>query len=59
MTASVNKLSDLNIDVEDTSHITLGIKKDNNNQYKIVNLNMDFYRHDVTRTCLVIERMVL
>ena len=56
VTASVNKLSDLNIDVEDTAHITLGIKKDNNIQYKIVNLNMDFYRHDVTRTCLVIGK---
>lgn len=54
VTAYVNKLSDLNIDVEDTAHITLGIKKDNNIQHKIVNLNMDFYRHDVTRTCLVI-----
>ena len=56
MTAYVNKLSDLNIDVEDTAHITLGIKKIDNNDNKVVNLNMDFYRHDVTRTCLVIGK---
>ena len=56
VTAYVNKLSDLNIDVEDTAHITLGIKKIDNNDNKVVNLNMDFYRHDVTRTCLVIGK---
>ena len=56
VTAYVNKLSDLNIDVEDTAHITLGIKKVDNTNSKVVNLNMDFYRHDVTRTCLVIGK---
>lgn len=54
--AHVDKLSDLNIDVEDTAHITLGIKKVNNIKHKILNLNMDFYRHDATRTCLVIGK---
>ena len=56
VTAYVSKLSDLNIDVEDTAHITLGIKKFDNTDNKVVNLNMDFYRHDVTRKCLVIGK---
>ena len=56
VTAYVNKLSDLDIDVEDTAHITLGIKKLDNTDNKVVNLNMDFYRHDVTRKCLVIGK---
>jgi predicted dehydrogenase len=49
----LSKQSNLDIDVEDSANIILGISNNNNSEI-IVNLNMDFIRHNRTRTCLVI-----
>ena len=46
--------SRLEIDVEDTVHVLLGLAQDNFEKQVIVSLNMDFIRHDTTRVCTVI-----
>ena len=46
--------SDLEIDVEDTVHLTIGFEKLFSNKQLIASLNMDFIRHDTTRSCTVI-----
>jgi predicted dehydrogenase len=51
--SDVSKLSNLDVDVEDSASIILGL--DGNNGTKLVaSLNMDFIRHDSTRRCVVI-----
>jgi len=48
----ISKQSNLELDVEDTANILIGINSQN---HKIVaTLNMSFIRHDSTRTCTVI-----
>ncbi len=54
VSAIQRKQSALEIDVEDTAHLTLGFHDDNNEPQIIASLNMDFIRHDTTRTCTVI-----
>lgn len=52
--ATMSRQSRLDIDVEDTAHLTLGfLPKVNTNQIVAV-LNMDFIRHDTTRVCVAI-----
>jgi predicted dehydrogenase len=52
--AWTGKLSGLEIDVEDTAHLTLGhVGRDPGNA-PVTSLSMDFIRHDTTRTCLAI-----
>jgi predicted dehydrogenase len=51
--AVLGRHSNLEIDVEDTAHLTLGFTPSNGKR-TIANLNMDFLRHDTTRICSVI-----
>lgn len=48
------KQSDLEIDVEDTAHLILGFAHETGDVPVIAALDMDFIRHDTTRTCTVI-----
>jgi len=48
------KQSNLEIDVEDTAHIILGFDHDLGEVPIVATLNMDFIRHDSTRSCTVI-----
>lgn len=48
------KQSSLEIDVEDTAHLIMGFTPAPGATPIIANLNMDFIRHDTTRTCTVI-----
>jgi predicted dehydrogenase len=52
--ATLLQQSDLEIDVEDTVHLTIGFEKCISGRPLIANLNMDFIRHDTTRSCTVI-----
>lgn len=52
--AWTGKLSDLDIDVEDTAHLTLGHVGQDQGAALVTSLSMDFIRHDTTRTCLAI-----
>jgi predicted dehydrogenase len=52
--ATLLRQSDLEIDVEDTAHLTIGFEKDIFGKQLIANLNMDFIRHDTSRSCTVI-----
>jgi predicted dehydrogenase len=54
VSAIQRKLSDLEIDVEDTAHLVLGFTHEKGEAPVIAALNMDFLRHDTTRTCTVI-----
>lgn len=51
--AILSRQSDLETDVEDTAHLTLGLAL-RNGMRTIASLNMDFIRHDTTRVCSVI-----
>lgn len=48
------KQSGLEIDVEDTAHLVLGFTPDTAGARVVATLNMDFTRHDATRSCTVI-----
>lgn len=50
----VGNVGGLDIDVEDTAHLILGLKSKNLNKLVIANLNLDFIRHDTNRICTVI-----
>jgi predicted dehydrogenase len=52
--ATLLQQSELEIDVEDTVHLTIGFEKRFSNRQLIANLNMDFIRHDTRRCCTVI-----
>jgi predicted dehydrogenase len=52
--ATLLRQSELEIDVEDTVHLTIGFEKRTSNGQLIANLNMDFIRHDTTRSCTII-----
>jgi predicted dehydrogenase len=54
VSAVLSTQSDLEIDVEDTAHLTLGFTAMNDSKPLIASLNMDFVRHDSTRICIVI-----
>jgi predicted dehydrogenase len=51
--ATVMKQSTLEIDVEDSAFLTLGIENENNSNL-VANLSMDFIRHDFKRSCVVV-----
>ena len=51
--ATVMKQSSLEIDVEDSAFLTLGIENLNNPNL-VANLSMDFIRHDFKRSCVVV-----
>ena len=52
--ASLLRQSDLDIDVEDTAHLTLGFAGADDDRELVASVNMDFIRHDTTRTCVAI-----
>lgn len=52
--AWLGRLSDLEIDVEDTAHLTLGFNPDARACAPVAALSMDFVRHDTTRLCTAI-----
>ena len=52
--ASLTKQSNLEIDVEDNAHIIMEMNDSLTNRSAVVTVNMDFIRHDTTRTCTVI-----
>ena len=54
VSAWVGFVGDLDIDVEDTAHLILGFKSKGSDDALIANLNLDFIRHDTTRSCVVI-----
>lgn len=54
VSATLHTQSDLEIDVEDTAHLTLGFVENNDSKPLIASVNMDFVRHDSTRTCVVV-----
>jgi predicted dehydrogenase len=52
--ATLLRQSELEIDVEDTVHLIIGFQKRTSNRQLIANVNMDFIRHDTTRSCTII-----
>ncbi|MBT6050345.1 MAG: Gfo/Idh/MocA family oxidoreductase [Candidatus Scalindua sp.] len=54
VSAKLKKQSELDIDVEDTAHLVIGFENNEQTNPVLANLNMDFIRHDTTRTCTVI-----
>lgn len=52
--ATLSKQSRLEIDVEDTAHLVLGFEKVGRNNNLVGVLNLDFIRHDTTRSCIAI-----
>lgn len=55
--ATLRQQSDLDIDVEDTAHVTLGFGPDRKGRQLIAALSVDFIRHDSTRNCTAIGVM--
>lgn len=52
--ATLSRQSRLEIDVEDTVHLTLGFAPAVDGQQLIGTVNLDFIRHDTTRLCVAI-----
>ena len=52
--ATLSKQSFLEIDVEDSAHLTLGFLTAKDGYQLVGTLNLDFIRHDATRLCLAI-----
>lgn len=46
------RTSTLDVDVEDTAHLTLGLDYSTRDSQPICMLSMDFVRHDATRSCI-------
>jgi predicted dehydrogenase len=55
--ASLSRQSALEIDVEDTAHLTLGFCCTKGNSGLIGTVNLDFIRHDTTRLCTAIGEL--
>lgn len=54
VSATQLRQSALEIDVEDTAHLTLGFAPHNGGPPLVATLNMDFVRHDTARQCIAI-----
>ncbi|WP_341880173.1 Gfo/Idh/MocA family oxidoreductase [Synechococcus sp. UW140] len=52
--ATLCRQSELEINVEDSAHLTLGFQPKANKRQLIAQVNLDFIRHDTTRTCTTI-----
>lgn len=52
--AILRRQSSLEIDVEDTAQLTMGLRSASGEPERLVTLNMDFIRRDTTRQCLAI-----
>lgn len=54
VSAVLRKQSRLEVDVEDTAHLTLGVGAENGGSELVLQLSMDFVRHDTVRCCTAI-----
>lgn len=54
LNAWLGRQSVLEIDVEDTAHLTLGFVPDTSGRAAVAALSLDFIRHDTTRMCTAI-----
>ncbi|MCP9812232.1 Gfo/Idh/MocA family protein [Synechococcus lacustris] len=52
--ATLSQQSELEINVEDSAHLTLGFQPKANKRQLIAQVNLDFIRHDTTRICTAI-----
>jgi predicted dehydrogenase len=52
--ATLSQQSELEIDVEDSAHLTMGFFPNSGGRQLVGTLNLDLIRHDHTRTCTVI-----
>lgn len=52
--ATLCKQSNLEIDVEDAAHLTLGFEPEGDGRQLVANLTLDFVRQDTTRQCTAI-----
>ena len=52
--AALTRQSALEINVEDSAQLTLGFESGDENAQLVGTLNMDFFRHDSTRSCVAI-----
>jgi len=52
--ATLSRQSNLEIDVEDSVYLTLGFAATSVGRQLIASVNLDFIRHDATRTCVAI-----
>ena len=52
--ATLSRQSGLDIDVEDSAHLTLGFVPESDGHRLIGTVNLDFIRHDTTRLCTAI-----
>lgn len=52
--STLSRQSSMDIDVEDSAHLTLGFMPNGINQGLIATANLDFIRHDQTRVCTAI-----
>ena len=52
--ATLSRQSKLEIDVEDTAHLTLGFMPKSPDHQLIATVNLDLIRHDVVRSCVAI-----
>jgi len=52
--ATLCKQGKLDIDVEDTAHMTLGLATENSETTLVASVNLDFIRQDTIRTCTAI-----
>ena len=52
--ATLSRQSSLEIDVEDTAHLTMGFASTGNGNKLIGTVSLDFIRHDTTRLCTAI-----
>lgn len=57
VSAVIGKQSKLEIDTEDSAHLVIGFSDETLGYTTIGNLNIDLYRHDKTRNCLVIGEL--
>ena len=55
--ASLSKQSDLEIDVEDSAHLILGLVVKGKQKSIIATVNLDFIRQDTTRICTAIGKL--
>lgn len=54
VSASLLRQGGLDIDVEDSAHLLLGFEPAADGHQLVASLNMDFIRHDTTRSCVAI-----
>lgn len=57
ISATARRQSALDIDVEDTAHLVMGFAAPHGERAVVAAVNMDFIRHDSTRSCTVIGEL--